>query len=86
LGSDNADTFHKWKNYEWIMANYPILVYPRLGASNRILENFRNMTLIDAPIIEVSSSFIRQSIGSGKDVRFFLPEAAYRMITEQRLY
>jgi nicotinate-nucleotide adenylyltransferase len=45
-----------------------------------------NMTLIDAPIIEISSTFIRQSMRSGKDVRFFLPEAAYRMIMEQQLY
>ena len=83
LGSDNAAIFHNWKNHEWIMANYPIFVYPRLGSSDRIPGN---MTLIDAPIIEISSTFIRQSIQSGKDIRFFLPEAAYRMITEQQLY
>ena len=81
IGSDNVDIFHKWKNYEWIMANYPILVYPRLGSSNQIPENYVNMTLIDAPIIEISSTFVRQSLRTGKDVRFFLPEAAYKMLT-----
>ena len=86
IGSDNVDIFHKWKNYEWIMDNYPIFVYPRLGSSNHIPDNYSNMTLINAPVIEVSSTFIRQSIQAGKDVRFFLPEAAYRMIIEQRLY
>ena len=86
IGSDNADIFHEWKNYEWIMANYPIIVYPRLGSSNHIHDNYSNMTLINAPIIEISSTFIRQSIRARNDVRFFLPEAAYRIITEQRLY
>ena len=84
IGSDNVDIFHKWNNYEWIMANYPILVYPRLGSSNRIPDNYSNMTLIDAPIIEVSSTFIRQSIRAGKDVRFFLPEAAYKILNSTK--
>jgi len=75
MGSDNVDIFHKWRNYEWIMANFPIIVYPRSGSSNRIPDNFYNITLIDAPLIEISSTFIRQSIEAGKDVRFFLPEA-----------
>jgi len=86
IGGDNVDIFHKWKNYEWIMENYPILVYPRLGASNQIPDNYSNMTLINAPIIEISSTFVRQSIQAGKDVRFFLPETVYKMIMERRLY
>ncbi len=86
IGSDNVDIFDKWKNYEWIMANYPILVYPRLGSSNLIPANFHNMTLIDAPIIEISSTFIRQSLKAGKDIRFFLPEAAHQIIKTHQLY
>ncbi len=86
IGGDNVDIFDKWKNYKWIMENYPILIYPRLGASNQIPENYSNMTFVNAPVIEISSTFIRQSIRAGKDVRFFLPEIAYKMIMEQRLY
>jgi len=79
MGADNMDIFTQWKNYDKIMANYPILVYPRLGASNRIPDNCVNMTLINAPIIEISSSFIRQALKDGKDVRFFLPESVWEM-------
>ncbi len=86
IGGDNVDLFHQWKNYEWIMENYPIFVYPRLGSSNQIPGNYSNMTLINAPVIEISSTFIRQSIRAGKDIRFFLPEAAYKMIIDGRLY
>ncbi len=86
VGSDNVDIFDKWKNYEWIMNNYRILVYPRLGVTNQIPDNYSNMTLIKAPVIEISSTFIRESIRAGKDVRFFLPEKAYRMIMERQLY
>ena len=81
IGSDNVDIFHKWHNYEWIMENYPILVYPRLGSSNCIPSHYSNMTLIDAPIIGVSSTFIRQSMRVGKDVRFFMPEGAYELMS-----
>jgi nicotinate-nucleotide adenylyltransferase len=86
IGGDNVDIFDKWKNYEWIMENYHILVYPRIGATNQIPDNYSNMTHINAPIIEISSTFIRESIRAGKDIRFFLPEAACQMMMEQQLY
>ena len=86
IGADNMDIFTQWKNYDQIMANYPILVYPRIGASNRVPDNYVNMTLIDAPVIEISSNFIRQSLKIGKDMRFFLPEAVYAMVKEISLF
>lgn len=82
IGADNLNIFHEWKNYEWIMANYPILIYPRLGFSGQIPNHFSNMTFIDAPVIEISSTFIRQSLQKGKDVRYFLPEPAYLIISK----
>jgi nicotinate-nucleotide adenylyltransferase len=87
VGGDNLDAFSQWKNYEWIMEHYQVFVYPRLNFSNTIPDAYRNMTLLDdAPVLEISSSFIRESIKKGKDVRFFLPGPAYEIITEKNIY
>jgi len=73
IGGDNLETFHKWKNYDVILKNYKIYVYRRPGCKVVEYEN-SDIEIVDAPLIEISSSFIRQSIGKGLDVRFFMPE------------
>ncbi|MBR4585072.1 MAG: nicotinate-nucleotide adenylyltransferase [Bacteroidales bacterium] len=73
IGGDNLETFHKWKNYDVILKNYKIYVYRRPGCNVVEYEN-SHIEIVDAPLIEISSSFIRESIRQGKDVRFFMPE------------
>ncbi|MDR0412380.1 MAG: nicotinate-nucleotide adenylyltransferase [Dysgonamonadaceae bacterium] len=73
IGSDNWATFHRWKDYQLIMKNFKILIYPRRG-SDRIFINHPNVRLCkEAPKIEMSSTFIRNSIAQEKDVRFYMP-------------
>lgn len=86
IGADNLDIFDKWRNYEWIMDNVEIWVYPRLGSSEEIPDNYRNMKMVHAPVIEISSTFVRQSISAGHDVRFFLPDKVDRFIKDNGLY
>ncbi len=86
MGGDNLDAFRKWKNWEWIMDHYEIWVYPRLGSSNEIPADFRNFHKVETPIIEISSTFVRQSVAQGKDVRYFLPEPVFKYISENNLY
>jgi nicotinate-nucleotide adenylyltransferase len=86
MGADNLDIFPQWKNYQWIMDNYKIFVYPRLNAANKLPDYCRNITLLQAPVIEISSTFIRESVKEGKDVRFFIPKPVYEMIREKNLY
>ena len=74
IGADNWQIFRKWKNYEEILTNYKLLVYPRLGFNIEIPENYPNVKKAEAPLIEISSTFIRNAYKTGKDVRFFLPE------------
>ncbi len=81
IGGDNLETFHKWKNYRLILDNYKLYVYKRPGAELREFEN-SDIEVIDAPQIEISSSFIRDAIKSGKDIRFFLPDKVYRYVLE----
>ena len=86
MGEDNLATLYKWKNYELLLNNYRIMVYPRPNCLKTDFHTHQHVQLIDAPQIEVSSSFIRQSIASGKDVRFFVPEKAWEYIDEMNFY
>jgi nicotinate-nucleotide adenylyltransferase len=77
IGSDNWETFHRWKDYQLILKNFKTLIYPRLG-TGRIFINHLNVRMIKgAPKMEISSSFIRKAIRQGKDVRFYLPAGTY---------
>ena len=61
MGSDNLQNFHKWKNYEQILEDYSVYVYPRPGYE--ISGSHKNIHIIEGvPQMEISSSFIRQSI------------------------
>lgn len=86
LGADNLDSFHKWKNADLIIKNFHRYVYPRHGSSAGILQSHENMTLVNAPRIEISSSFIRQSIKEKKSVRYFLPEKVFDYLDRMNFY
>ncbi|WP_293740224.1 nicotinate (nicotinamide) nucleotide adenylyltransferase [uncultured Parabacteroides sp.] len=75
MGADNWTSISRWKESETIIANYPILIYPRKGYEVKLNNSMPHIRYVEAPQIEVSSTFIRQSLRTGKDVRFFLPEA-----------
>ncbi len=75
MGADNWALIECWKDYKSLIENYPILIYPRLGYEINISSaDYPNVRLVNAPLIEISSSFIRKSLKEGKDIRFFLPE------------
>ena len=80
IGSDNWATFHRWKDYQLILKNFKVLIYPRRG-SDRIQLHHPNVRLCkSAPKIEISSTFIRESIAKGKDVRFYMPAGLYEKV------
>lgn len=73
MGSDNWQIITRWKEHERLMSDYRIIVYPRLGYP--VGEITRpNVVAVDAPIIEISSTMIREACRAGRDVRFLLPE------------
>nr|WP_319270538.1 nicotinate (nicotinamide) nucleotide adenylyltransferase [uncultured Draconibacterium sp.] len=87
MGSDNLENFHKWKNYETIIEDYGIIVYPRPGFDPQKVQVEKNITLAkDAPLMEISSSFIRKAIQEGKDVRHFLPQKSWEYLEEMNFY
>lgn len=86
IGSDNLETFHKWKNHEQILKQYQILVYPRFGFDANEWKENKKVKWTEAPKIEISSTFIRNAIKKKKDVRFFLPEAVWNYIDKMNFY
>lgn len=75
MGADNWAFISRWKESEALISNFPILIYPRKGYKINLPANLPGIRAVDAPLMEISSTFIRQSLKDGKDVRFFLPEA-----------
>ena len=86
MGADNMATIKKWKNPEEIMADYHIYVYPRPGTCNNELKQHANIHLIAAPLMEMSSSFIRQAIKEGRDIRHFLPGKVWSYLEKMNFY
>ena len=89
MGEDNLRSLPKWKNSELIINAYPIYVYPRKLTESKIplqLEKVGKITKIDAPIMELSSTFIRQSIQAGKNVRPMLPNTVWNYLDEMNFY
>ncbi len=88
MGEDNLKSFHKWKNHEVILEQYSIYVYPRI--SNGLVESqFRDnekISMVPAPIIELSSTFIRKAIKEGKDIRAMLPQKVWDYIDTMNFY
>ena len=84
IGSDNWNDFYKWKSYEQLREEFPILIYPRLGEEVVIPEQFQKKNeVVDAPVLEISSTFIRNGIKEGKDMRAFVPEKAWELISNR---
>ena len=86
MGSDNLAQFHKWKNSEAIIANFHRYIYPRPDTPPHLMKNIPNATVVDAPLMDISSSFIRRAIAAGKDVPFYLHEKVYQYINEMHFY
>lgn len=96
MGEDNLRTFHKWKNYEYILENHKIYVYPRVltvqeaqqeQMETNELSNHPNVRLFEnTPLMKISSSFVRKAIQDGKDVRYLLTDKVFNYLDEMNFY
>ena len=73
IGADSLADFHRWKNYGEILSHYEIYVYPRSGYDAKALCAKYGVHYLDAPLIDISATFIRNAIADGKNVNGFLP-------------
>lgn len=86
MGQDNLQTFDKWKNYEEILKRCHIYVYPRVNTKPSAFDTHEHVHLTEAPIMEISSTFIRTAIKEKKDVRYFMHPKVWEYIDEMNFY
>lgn len=88
MGEDNLKSLHKWKNYEVILERYELYVYPRIseGTIEAQFGDHPKIHRVDAPIMEISSTFIRKTIKEGKNCRPLLPHSVWKYIDEMNFY
>lgn len=86
MGSDNLVNLKKWKNYEIILRDYRIMVYPRPGYQDDEMASHPSITITETPLMELSSTFIRKSIADKRSVKFFIPDAVADFIESKGLY
>lgn len=88
MGEDNLNSLHKWKNYEVILHSHDIYVYPRIDTDliNPDVAAHARIHRINAPVIEISSTFIRDSIRQDKNVRPLLPEKVWQYVLHNLFY
>jgi nicotinate-nucleotide adenylyltransferase len=86
MGADNLQHIHKWKNFEQILKNYPVYVYPRPNVSVQLPKVLHQIIVTETPTFEISSSYIRKSIQDKKRPLFFVPKAVLDFIESKNLY
>ncbi|RYZ52413.1 MAG: nicotinate-nucleotide adenylyltransferase [Sphingobacteriales bacterium] len=84
-GSDSFQNIHRWKNYQQLVANYSFIIYKRPGFEIKE-KHGADLTFMEAPLLEISSTYIRKQIKEQKSVRYLLPEPVHQYITDNRYY
>lgn len=85
IGSDNWKVFDRWRESDAIMSEFGVVVYPRPGYPVSTIYD-DGVDLINAPVADISSTFIRNAISRGKDMTYFLPPGVYDFIRNNNLY
>jgi len=85
MGSDSYCNINKWKNYKTLLRDYDLYIYKRPGFEiSATLED--NIKLLDAPLLEISSTHIRELIKAGKSIRYLVPDAVKEEIERNHYY
>lgn len=86
MGEDNLHTLPRWKAYETILEQYGILVYPRPAKTSVSPLQHSNIHIVQAPVLEISASLIRQRIKQGLSVKYMVPEPVEQLIHLKKFY
>jgi nicotinate-nucleotide adenylyltransferase len=86
IGEDNLASFTKWKNHEIILNDHGLYVYPRPHAQLSELKQHPNVKIVEAPMLDISATFIRNCIRKKQSVRYLVPDAVEEMIRGKGFY
>lgn len=86
IGEDNLGNFAKWKNYEQILNQFGLYVYPRPHVTNSELKRHPNVKMIEAPLLDISATYIRNCIKNNKSIRYLVPEPVEQLIRLKHFY
>jgi nicotinate-nucleotide adenylyltransferase len=85
MGSDSFQNIHRWKNFELLLKNYPVIIYDR--PTFEIKESFgAQLEIVKAPMLDISSTYIREQIKNKKSIRYLTPDDVCAYISENRYY
>lgn len=85
MGSDSFQNIHRWKNFERLVADYSFVIYNRPGFEVKETHN-ADLTILNAPLLEISSTYIRKQINDKKSIRYIVPDNVQKYIAENRYY
>jgi nicotinate-nucleotide adenylyltransferase len=86
LGGDNLDSFTRWKNHQRILEGYELYVYPRPGMQLSELSKHPHVKMVEAPLLDISATFIRNCIRKGQSVRYLVPDPVEEIIRGKQFY
>ena len=86
MGGDNLGSFHKWKNYELILERHHIYVYRRPTYELGELATHEKVSILDAPLLQISASYIRAQIAESKSIKYLVTDTVYDYLKESTLY
>jgi len=86
MGADNLSSFKKWKNYEVILKNYEIYVYPRPGIDVEEWKDHPSIIMTETPQMELSSTFIRKAIQQQKNIQYLVPDQVISFMEGKNMY
>lgn len=86
IGEDNLEGFKRWKNYERILEDFGLYVYPRPGAQLSDLKTHPHVRMVEAPLLDISATFIRNCIRNQQSIRYLVPDAVEAIIRAKGFY
>ncbi|MFT4566235.1 MAG: nicotinate-nucleotide adenylyltransferase [Saprospiraceae bacterium] len=86
MGGDNIASFHKWKNYEKVLEQHEIYVYNRPGQEEHQFIDHSGVHFAEAPLLNLSASYIRQAIKDGHSIQYLVPDTVYQELLNSHLY
>jgi len=86
IGEDNLTSFKKWKNHHIILHDFGLLVYPRPGKLKVSFEEHNHVEYLDAPLLDISATYIRKCVKDGRSIRYLVSESTEQYIHDHKLY